>query len=94
MDTKVDFPLKYLSNFWRSLNLFLINFEMELDLLWSKDSIVSEILRNPAITANPAASPPTPAEPATSTTEATFQINSTKPYVLVVTFSINDKINF
>ena len=42
-DAEVVAPLKYLSNFWRSLNLLLINFEIELDLPWSRDCIISEI---------------------------------------------------
>ena len=32
LDTEVVVPLKYLSNFWRSLHLPLINYEIELDL--------------------------------------------------------------
>ena len=42
-DAEVVAPLKYLSYFWRSLNLLLINFEIELDLPWSRDCIISEI---------------------------------------------------
>ena len=34
--------MKYLSNFWRSLNLPLINCEVELDLSWEKESILAE----------------------------------------------------
>ena len=34
LDTEVVVPLKYLSNFWRFLDLPLINCETELDLLW------------------------------------------------------------
>ena len=30
-------PLKYLSNFWRTLEMPLINYELELILNWSKD---------------------------------------------------------
>ena len=29
--TKVVVPLRYLSNFWRSLELSMINYEIELD---------------------------------------------------------------
>ena len=32
LNTEVTSPLKYLSNFWRSLDLLLINWEVELDL--------------------------------------------------------------
>ena len=43
LGTEVDFPLKYLSNFWRFLDLSLINRETELDLSWSKECLISEI---------------------------------------------------
>ena len=35
-NSKVVTPLKHLSNFWRSLNIPLINCEIELILTWSK----------------------------------------------------------
>ena len=35
-ETKSVIPLKYLSSFWRSLNIPLINCEVELILIWSK----------------------------------------------------------
>ena len=38
-ETEVVIPLKHLSNFWRSLNIPLINFEIELILIWSKNCI-------------------------------------------------------
>ena len=37
LDAEVVVPLKYLSNFWRSLDLPLISYEIELDLSWSKN---------------------------------------------------------
>ena len=40
-----EVPLKYLSNFWRSLDLILINWEIELDLGWSKFCVISQVLR-------------------------------------------------
>ena len=43
LDTKVVVLLKYLSNFWRSLDLLLNNFEMMLNLSCSKDCTISEI---------------------------------------------------
>ena len=36
-ETEVAIPLKHLSNFWRSLNIPLINCEVELILTWSKN---------------------------------------------------------
>ena len=34
-------PLKYLSNFWRTLEMPLINCEVELILTWSKNCVIS-----------------------------------------------------
>ena len=72
LNAEVTIPLKYLSNFWRFLDLPLINCEIEVDLSWTKDCVLTEH-RN-------------------RITGATFQINNTKPYVTVVTLSINDNI--
>ena len=38
----VTIPLKYLSNFWRSVDLLLMNCEIELYLTWSKDCVLIE----------------------------------------------------
>ena len=35
-------PLKYLSNFWRSLEMLLINCKFELKLKWTKYCVLSE----------------------------------------------------
>ena len=35
-------PLKYLSNFWRSLDIPLINCKVELKLQWTKFFVLSE----------------------------------------------------
>ena len=43
LDTELVVPLKFLSNFWRSLHFSLINWKIEFDLLWSRNSIISEI---------------------------------------------------
>ena len=39
-DVKVVVPLKHLSNFWRSLNIPLINCEVELILTWFKNCVL------------------------------------------------------
>ena len=57
LDTEVVFPWKYLSNFWRFLDLLLINCEIELDLSWLKDCVISEISRTPEVPANPGGNP-------------------------------------
>ena len=33
-------PLKYLSNFWRTLEMSLINFKISLQLRWSENCIL------------------------------------------------------
>ena len=42
LHVEVTIPLKYLSNFWKSLDLPLINCEKELDLSWTKDCVLIE----------------------------------------------------
>ena len=53
LDAEVVVPLNYLSNFWRSLDLPLINCETEVDLPWSKECIISEISLIPRVPPNP-----------------------------------------
>ena len=40
-DVEVIVPLKYLSNFWRTLEMPLINCEVNLILTWSKDCVIT-----------------------------------------------------
>ena len=40
-DTKIVVPIKYLSNFWRSLEISLTNFKVHLELNWIEDCILS-----------------------------------------------------
>ena len=40
-NTKIIVPLKYLSNFWRSLEMPLINCKIHLELNWIEDCILS-----------------------------------------------------
>ena len=76
-----------MSNFWRSFDLPLINWEIELDLLWLRYCVVSEISRTAAMAQNPLVV-------GTATTSARFRINKTKFYVPVVTLSINNNTRF
>ena len=41
--TEVVIPLKHLSNFWKSLNIPLINCEIELILTWSKNCVLADV---------------------------------------------------
>ena len=82
-------PLKYLSKFWRSLDLRLINCEIELDLRWSNKWVISEISRTFRAVGNPPVQ-----DVAAKTTGTLFQISNTKLYVSFVTLSINYNIKF
>ena len=42
-EPEVVIPLKYLNNFWESLNIPLINCELELILTWSKNCVLADL---------------------------------------------------
>ena len=42
-DVKIAVPVKYLSNFWRTVEMFLINCESNLILTWSADCVISSV---------------------------------------------------
>ena len=44
-DVEIALPLKYLSNFWRTLEMPLINCEINLILTWSEDCVISSATR-------------------------------------------------
>ena len=46
LNVEVTVPPKYLNNFWRSLNLPLINCAVELDLSWTKECVLLERKNN------------------------------------------------
>ena len=79
-ETEVVIPLKHLSNFWRSLNIPLINCEVELILTWSKNCVLADMTVD--ADADPAIVAPS---------GATFKITDTKLYVPVVTLSEDKK---
>ena len=45
-DTKIVVPLEYLSNFWRSLEMPLINCKVHLELNWIEDCILSSAVNS------------------------------------------------
>ena len=47
---KIVVPLKYLSNFWRSLEMPLINCKVELSLQWDSNCVLSNLVRNSTFT--------------------------------------------
>ena len=79
-ETEVVIPLKHLSNFWRSLNIPLINCEVELILTWFKNCVlIDKITRNANYAANPIVYEINNPE------DVKFQIIDTKLYVPVAT---------
>ena len=70
------------------ISQFAFGSEIDLGLKWLEDFVMSEILRTSEVPANP----PNPRTGPTSTSDATFQINNVKLYVLVVTLSTNNNI--
>ena len=77
-DVEIVVPLKYLSNFWRTLDIPLINCEVSLTLTWSENCVITNKATretDPAVAGinNP--------------TNATFKITDCKLYVPVVTLS-------
>ena len=87
LNSEVVVPIHYLSNFWRSLDLPLINCEIQLDFSWSKNCQIFEISRTPEVSGN------NPKDE-TLTNGAAFQIKNAKLYVPIVTLSMNDNIKF
>ena len=84
-ETKVVIPLKDLSNFWKTLNIILINFEIELILTWSKNCPLADMTVRAAGNNN---DPPVMVAP----TGLEFQMRDTNLYVPAVTLSTeNDK---
>ena len=85
-DVKIAVPLKHLSNFRRSLNIPLINCEIELILTWFKNCVlISKAIREADYEANPVVYKIDIPE------NATFKIIDTKLYVPVVTLSKKTK---
>ena len=79
-NAEVPIPLKHLSNFWKNLNILLINCEIELILTWTKTCVLADMTTRDAGNNN---DPPAIAAPS----GATFKITDTKLYVSVVTLS-------
>ena len=49
-DAEIMVPLKYLSNFWRTLEMPLINCEINFIITWSANCVISNAAANQAIT--------------------------------------------
>ena len=81
-ELKAAVPLKYLSNFLRTLDIPLSNCEVSLILTWSRECVITSMEKRVR----------TNRRRNTSPNNAAFQITDTKLYVPVVTLSTgNDK---
>ena len=81
-DVKVVVPLKHLSNFWKSLNIPLINCEVELILTWFKNCVlIDKLTRETDYDVDPNVYEVDNPE------NATFKITDTKLFLQVVTLS-------
>ena len=83
-EVEIAVPLKYLSNFWRTLNMPLFNLEVSLSLTWSENCAITSMEKRVIINTRRDVSP----------TGATFKITDTKLYIPVVTLSTKDDNNF
>ena len=80
-ETEIAVPLKYLSNFWRSLDMPLINCEVSLTLSWYENCVITSLEKKlRRTTANRDNSP----------TNAAFKITDCKLYVPVVPLSAEE----
>ena len=82
-ETEVAIPLKHLSNFWRALNIPVIN--CEVILTWSKNCVLADMAERNAGNKN---DPPAIVAP----TGLEFRIKDTKLYVPVVSLSKENDI--
>ena len=80
-NARLVIPLKYLSNFWRSLKIRLINCEVELIITWPRNYVLADMTVDAA--ADPAVVSPSGAK---------FEITHTKLYVPVVALSKENDI--
>ena len=78
-EVEIAVPLKYLSNFWRTLNMPLINYEVSLILTWSENCVITSIEKRLTKTLGDI-----------FPTGAIFKIKDTKLYVPVVTLLTKD----
>ena len=76
-EVEIVAPLKYLRNFWTTLDMPLINCEFSLTLSWSTNCVITSMGKIITTVTNRGDSP----------TNATFKIKDTKLYVSVVTIS-------
>ena len=81
-DVEFPVPVKYLGNFWKSINILLVNTEISLASTWSKRCVLTRMAtRNADATADP------PIQAINAPTVANFEISDCKLHVPVVSLS-------
>ena len=91
-EIELAIPLKYLGNFWRALNIPLINCEVSLELKWNKNCVITS-LKETQVDAGP------PVVRDNSTTGSTLAVNDCKLYISnkyrsqMTTEAINNNLN-
>ena len=86
-EVEIVTPLKHLSNFWKILDMSLINFEINLILIWSEKVVLTSKTKKRCYPyVKPAAAV------IDNTTNATFKITDTKLSVFVVTLSTETEL--
>ena len=84
-EVEIVVPLKNLGNFWSTLDIPLLNYEINIILTWSENCVItSKATRDVDPDANPAVAA------VNNPTNATFEIKDTKLYIYVVTLSTED----
>ena len=81
-EVELAIPLKYLGNFWGTLNIPLISCEVSLELKWDKNCVITSLEQRDIGGGNRDNAP----------TGATLAINDCKLYVPTVTLSKDDEI--
>ena len=80
---KIAVPLKHLDNFWKSLNIPLVNCEVSLALGWSETCVITSMETRVLVAGQP--------DRGDSQTNAVFKITDCKLYVPVVTLSAENE---
>ena len=84
-EVEIAIPLKYFNNFWRALDIPLINCEVSLTLTWSKNCVITSWATTDA---DPDTDPVVVAF--NNPTDTTFKIKDTKLFVPAVALSTQD----
>ena len=83
-NAEIVVPLKYLNNFWRTLDIALLNCQVPLTLTWSENCVLTRKTQREAVAGD------NPVLGINAPIGATFKITDTKLYVPVVTLSTQD----